>query len=139
MSISRSRRDFLSRRMVALEIKSQKILKKEWAAAAKQTKPNKKWRAALIGMNKADEDIERCKTLLEGGGVFNNPPESRPHVIIARNIRIAVNVIRKSMFQSQYDYWKKEDNKWEIIEAGLNGQWQSINEQIYKIQAELNQ
>ena len=134
MSISRSRRDFLSRRLVVLTVKAQKQLNKEFWADAAGSIAFLKARAALDAMQAADEDIERCRAILR-----NIDGNTRPFVVIATNIRIAANTIRKPMFQASKNRWTAICDKYEQIQVDAANKWGAINRQILTIQAELNQ
>lgn len=140
MTIARNRSYYLAKRIVALEIHSQKILKKKFAAEAKRARPLKKWREAFVGIEKADEDIARCQDILsaidpEGDG----RPRAGPFVVLSYTLRIAANGIRKAMFNSQYNSTMVECDKWQGIIDKLDLRWQSINDKIYQIQEELGQ
>lgn len=140
MAITRNRRYFLSKKLVALEIKKDKIFIKLLRVMGIVNKVTTKMEKSEEAIKNIDIDTEKCQAELNK---FNDPSiiniVFRPYHIVSLNTRILTNSIRKSILQPQFEFWFSRERYWTNIENNIDFKHKAMKEQIDNIRAELNQ
>ena len=138
MAITRNRRYFLSKKLVDLEIKRDKVFIKLLKVLGMVNTVTIKMDKSEEAIKNIDIDTEKCQAELNK---FNDPSiiniVFRPYHIVSLNTRILTNSIRKSILQPQFEFWFSQERYWTNIYNNIDFKYKAIREQINNIRAEL--